>query len=529
MTLATLPARLQGLLRPSAYPHPVVAVEVVETQLSWVLLAGERAYKIKRPVVYPFVDFSKLDDRRHFCAEELRLNRRFAPELYLEVCTITGHGAEARIGGNGPPVEFAVVMHVFDRREALDRLVSDKRISVPELEDFGRRLARLHTQLPTLPRDRDAGQPVVVSAAIARNARECADLSIAFGTAERVTTLAAALAREADVRTAALAWRAQTGAFRECHADLHLSNVVRINDQLLPFDCLEFEPVFRWIDVAQDIAFFDADMRGYGEPQLAGAFLNAYLAESGDYHACTVLPLYVADRALVRAKVMALLASIAKDQGSSEVQRLSVRHAGYLDVAERSLRAVTPRCIMMTGLPGSGKSWLAARLALDLEAVHIRSDIERKRLAGLAATEHSHSPLNGGLYASEHTDAVYRRMEHCATEVLSGNRTVIVDANYGRRHQRAALAKLCTLLAVPLCVVECAAPAPELRQRIKNRSSLANDASEADLSVFESQLAQRQPIVSDERLIVISADTTRADVEVSVLHVLQQLQRMDSC
>ena len=521
-----LPAQLRGLLRPSAYPHPVVAVEVVETQLSWVLLTGERAYKIKRPVVYPFADFSRLDDRLHFCQEELRLNRRFAPGLYLDVCAITGHGAEARINGDGPPVEYAVVMRAFDRREELDRLVRDRRISVPELDDFGRRLARLHADLPGLPPGRDAGQPAAVATALARNASECAGFSAVFGTGARIVALATALAREADARTAALAWRAQAGTVRECHADLHLSNVVRINGQLLPFDCLEFEPAFRWIDVTQDIAFFYADMRGYAEPRLADAFLNAYLAESGDYHACTVLPLYVADRALVRAKVMALQASSAKDRGSNELELLSRRHLAYLDVAERSLQATTPRCIMMTGLPGSGKSWLVARLAPALEAIHLRSDIERKRLAGMPATERSHSPLEGGLYTSARTDAVYERLERCAAEVLSGHRTVIVDANYGKRQQRAALAGLCTRLSVPLYVVECAAPAPLLRQRIEARSSLANDASEADLSVLEAQLAQRQPIADDEQLTVIAANTASADVEVKVLGALQPQRPM---
>jgi len=516
-----LPARLQGLLRPSAYPHPVVAVEVVETQLSWVLLTGERAYKIKRPVVYPFADFSRLDDRRHLCQEELRLNRRFAPGLYLDVCAITGHGAEARIGGDGPPVEYAVVMRAFDRREELDRLVREQRISVPELEDFGRRLARLHARLPGLPPGQDAGQPTAVATALARNAGECAGLSTIFGTEVRISALAAALAREADARSAALAWRAQAGTFRECHADLHLSNVVRINGQLLPFDCLEFEPAFRWIDVAQDIAFFDADMRGYGEPRLADAFLNAYLAESGDYHACTVLPLYAADRALVRAKVMALLAGSAKDRGSKEMELLSRRHLGYLDVAERSLRAARPGCIMMTGLPGSGKSWLAARLAPALEAIHLRSDIERKRLAGMPASERSHSPLEGGLYTSARTDAVYGRLERCAAEVLSGHRSVIVDANYGKQRQRAALARMCTRLSVPLYVVECAAPASLLRQRIATRSSLTKDASEADLSVLEAQLTQRQPIAGDEQLTVIAANTASTDVEATVLGALQ--------
>ncbi len=419
---SALPESLRGLLQPGAYPHPVTAVTLIETQLSWVLLAGDRAYKIKRPVVYPFVDQSRLDDRRRLCHEELRLNRRFVPRIYLEVCAITTSAGDARIG--------------------------------------------------------------------------------------------ALLAAEATHREQALRWRAEHGRIRECHADLHLSNVVRIDGQLLPFDCLEFEPAFRWIDVAEDVAFLHADLLGYGEPKFAAVFLDAWLAGSGDYHACMVLPLYTADRALVRAKVVALQASHVHRPGAANAEVLRQRQQGYLLVAERALHPPPACCLMMTGLPGSGKSWLAARLAAELGAVTVRSDLERKRLA---------SPPGGRLYTDTQTAAVYERLEQCAAEVLGGHRTVIVDANHGSRQQRAGLAELCRLMAVPLIVVQCEAPLSLLRQRITARLAAAQDPSEADIPVLERQLELREAITADERLALITARTDHADVIAAVLGELRLL------
>jgi uncharacterized protein len=512
-----LPEPLRGLLRPAAYPHPVQAVTVIETQLSWVLLAGERAYKIKRPVLLPFVDLRSPAERHRLCHEELRLNRRFAPQLYLEVCPITLSAGQARIGGAGPAIEYAVVMRAFDRSEELDRLVRDKNVTLDELAAFGRWLARLQRELPRwhgASGAGGAGSAAAVAGAMARNVQECAEASAAFGTAERIHALGRALAAEASQRARALEWRAAEGRVRECHADLHLSNVVRIDGQLVAFDCLEFEPAFRWIDVAQDAAFLCADLLGYGEPRLKAAFLDAYLAESGDYHACVVLPLYQADRALVRAKVLAL-------QGAARADALRARHEGYLEVAERSLEGQAPCCLMMTGLPGSGKSWLAARLAIELPAVTLRSDLERKRLAGIDALARSGSAPGGGLYGELQTAAVYERLEHCAAEVLGGRAMVIVDANYGQRRQRAALAQLCRLMNVPLVVLQCQAPLSLLRQRIGARLEAARDASEADLAVLERQLELREPIEPAEGLTVIKANTALADVVASVLEELR--------
>jgi uncharacterized protein len=341
--IPVLPAPLAGLMHPGAYPHAVASVQLLETPLSWILLAGDRVYKLKRPVRLPFVDQSLPAHRQHLCHEELRLNRRFAPDMYLEVCAVCAQEGQARIGGEGRPIEYAVVMRAFDRREQLDQLVLHKRLARAELEEFATWLAATHQQLPSQSGSFGPGQPEAVAAAMARNGAECAAASDIFGTTLRCRQLAERLTKEVCARAVALRWRAGAGCIRECHADLHLSNVVRLDGRLRPFDCLEFDPALRWIDAAQDIAFLHADLLGYHEPVLAAAFLDAYLRSSGDYHACLVMPLYTADRAMVRAKVLALQASALRDGGDRELLRR--RHARYLDVAEQALQRRTARCV----------------------------------------------------------------------------------------------------------------------------------------------------------------------------------------
>ena len=364
-----LPEHLQGLLRATAYPHPVDAVRVVETPLSWVLIAGERTYKLKRPVRLPFVNQSRLEDRQRLCLEELRLNRRFAPGLYLGVTPISAEDGLARIGGD-EPIEHAVVMRSFAADDELDRLVAMQRVAPDALESFGRWLAQVQAGLPRLGGSPAPAVPGPAGAA-ARNMQECLAAGAAFGTATRIATIAAQMSRQFDARAPVLAKRLADGFVRECHADLHLSNIVRIDGRLLPFDCLEFDPALRWIDVAEDVAFLYMDLLAYDAPTLATGFLNGWLQASGDYEACTLLRLYGSDRAMVRAKVMALRGVTAL---------LQARHGHYLRIAASLLQSPRPRCVMMCGVPGSGKSWLAARLAAARSAVIVRSDIERRRL-----------------------------------------------------------------------------------------------------------------------------------------------------
>jgi len=520
-----LPMHLRGLMHPQAYPHPVDRIELIETPLSWVLLAGPWVYKLKRPVRYPFVDQRCPTDRKRLCHEELRLNRRFAPALYVAVCTVVMAQGSACIDAPGEPLEYAVRMHRFDRTEQLDQLVLQGRVGEGEIEQLGAWLAQCHRTLPGGAHGRDAGSPAAVSATVARNAAECLNAATGLGSGPRIAQLATLIALESAHRAAALAWRRANQRIRECHADLHLSNVVRLDGRLQPFDCLEFDPALRWIDTALDVAFLYADLLGYRARGLANRLLNAYLSASGDYHALRLLPLYVADRALVRAKVLALQTADPGRLTTGALELLKRRHERYLTVAEQALQRRQPRCLMMAGLPGSGKSWLAERLAEPLEAVVVRSDVERKRLAGLAARDASHSAPGGGWYAGAHSDQVYERLSGCAADALDGGRDVIVDATFDRRPYRTLLAATCRSQGAALSVVHCQAPEPALRERILARQAAAQDPSEADPAVLSLKMRAWQPLSEEEGLSVVAADTRDANVLAGVLERLRPIRQ----
>jgi aminoglycoside phosphotransferase family enzyme/predicted kinase len=502
--MSSFPDHLHALLYPRAYPHAVRAVDLIETHISWVLLTGKFAYKVKRPVHYPFIDLRAAEQRRLLCHEEVRLNRRFAPELYFGVRAVRRRRSEARIGGSGRIVEHAVKMRQFPRSQQLDALLGARRIEPAELEAFGGELAGVHERLPVAQAAQEWGRATAQIAGIRRNAAEYVRAAEALGGAAPLRALQGRLETWADTALPLLERRFAAGRVRECHGDLHAGNIVRLGTRLRPFDCLEFDPALRWIDVADEVSFLLGDLDARQRPLHAQAFLGGYLSTSGDYQACLLLPVFRAHRALVRAKVMALSAT------GAGAPRAAAREARccqerYVECAQRALAPQPPRLVLMSGLSGSGKTWLAQRLAPTLGAVHVRSDIERKRLAGLAPLARSASALAQGLYGGEMTAAVHERLIECAADALAGGYTTIVDATFGVAAERARFRALAARLGLRIYIVHCHAPARVLERRIIERSRRADDPSEADLEVLHWQEAHFTPPAPHEADAVLDA------------------------
>lgn len=487
-----LPIPLSGLLEPAAYPHPVRDIQLVETHISWVLLTGDYAYKIKRPVRYSFIDLRDPQRRRELCHEELRLNRRFAAPLYLEVCPVVRRDGAVRMGGEGEVLEHAVRMRQFTPAEQLDRLIAAGGIAPQALRDFGETIADIHASLPRASEPRRS--------AIADNLQQAIDAESERPGTARIAALAPRLLQELEAVKPWLTMRIATGHVRECHGDLHCGNVTRWEGRLMAFDCLEFDAGLRCMDVAQEIAFLLADLRARGAAQHANAFLNGYLTRSGDYAACAGLFLYQAHCALVRAKVMALSGPQAKGTpGFGE----------YVDTAERLLdRSRRPALILVMGRSGTGKTYLASRLAPLLDAVHLRSDVERKRLAGLGERDRSGSGIDSGLYTPENTERLYAHLAETAELVLTAGCSVIVDATFGARARRLRMTQLARQLGVPLHVIVCEAPTSLLHERLQRRQAEGRDASEADARVLEWQLQHDEPIHASEELGELRFDTS---------------------
>jgi len=545
--MAQLPEQLAGLLQPGAYPHPVGAVTLVQTHVSWVLLTGEYAYKIKRPVRYPFVDLTSAERRAFFCGEEVRLNRRFAPDLYLDVCDITERDGLAVIGGTGRVLERCVRMRQFPPDQELDRLLARDAIGTEPLDAFGRELARIHGHLPVARTGEPWGRAEGIAKVLTENVEDYV-ASVTAANAElarmgpgadaaplwsaghgSLSSMQDALTARLRALTPLIGARRDAGRVRECHGDLHSRNVVWLQNRLVAFDCMEFEPAFRWIDVAEEIAFLIADLEAHARPAHAHAFLTGYLDASGDFEACRVLDLYKAHRALVRAKVSTLevkglVAEGLRNRqapGSAALEALRRDHAAFVDVARRALQPRPTALILMSGLSGSGKTWLARQLAPALGAIHVRSDVERKRLAGLGELASSHSAPGGGLYTPGITEQTYARLAEVAEQVLPGGYPVIVDATFLRRAQRDTVASRARHLGVPMFVIHCDAPAAVLRERIVARSRSGRDASEADLAVLDWQLANQERIGSGESLEVITVDTQDPNAPASVTRQLE--------
>jgi aminoglycoside phosphotransferase family enzyme/predicted kinase len=504
----SLPEQLQALLYPRAYPHTVRSVHLLETHISWVLLTGRFAYKVKRPVHYPFVDLRRAAQRRRLCHEELRLNRRFAPELYLGACSVRQRDGEARIGGSGRIIEYAVRMRQFPHSQELGTLLDQRGIEPVELENFGLELARLHARLPAARARQRWGKPTAQVESMRRNARESVRAAQALGkpTAAAVRAVQARLERWIGTARPLLEQRFAARRVRECHGDLHAGNVVRHGGRLTPFDCLEFDPALRWIDVADEVSFLLMDLEARERPLHAQAFLGGYLSASGDYQSCLLLPLFQAHRALVRAKVMALNAAASGTSGSA-ARKARRDHDRYVECAQRALAMQRPKLVLMSGLSGSGKTWMAQRLAPALRAVHLRSDIERKRLAGLPALARSGSALGKGLYGRRVTRAVYDRLAQCAADALAGGYTIIVDATFGLSTDRARFRALAAALGIDTWIVYCHATRKTLEARIRNRHERANDPSEADIRVLDWQETQFTAPAPHEGVTVL--DTTK--------------------
>jgi aminoglycoside phosphotransferase family enzyme/predicted kinase len=512
-----LPLYLQSLLSPRAYPHPVTQVRFVETHISWLLLTGTRVYKIKRPVHFPFVDLRSAERREFLCHEEVRLNRRFAPGVYLGVAKITADSAGARIDGTGPVLESCVRMQQFDSGQQLDHLLERGAIQPNELFEFGRDLARIHATLPAVDAVHDWGRPEAVRAMLLRNFDECAEALSNVQALRNAVPAALGAKLDAAAKSAAgwMADRRSRGRVRECHGDLHCSNIVRLAGRLCAFDGLEFDPAMRWIDTADEIAFLLADLAPYDNPSLQQAFLGGYLLESGDYDACRFLFLYQAHRFLVRAKVIAL-----SGEGRSA--------GAYVEAARRVLGPKRPVLILMSGLSGSGKSWLAQRLAPDIGAVHVRSDVERKRLAGMASGARATAEPGTGLYTAERSEQANDRLLASAEALLAGGYTTIADATFIRRRHRKAFLQLAARLGIQVRIIRCEASEDLLRARIEARTTRGTDPSDADLPVLEWQLAHDEPFDSDEAGFVMrfsSEDPETLDTARTRLQPLLQSAR----
>ena len=495
--------RLVATLRqPHCYPHPVQEIRVVETHISSILLTGPYAYKLKKPVDLGFLDFSTAERRAFFCKEELRLNRRLAPELYLDVVTVNGNPESPRIQGDGPVLEHAVKIRQFPDQARLDRIAEQGELTPGLIDTLARRVAEFHATLPAAPTDSPFGTAEGIEARVLENFRRLRDRLPDADCHERVTRLEAWSRQTLEQHREEFEQRRREGWVRACHGDLHLANMALLDGRPVLFDCLEFSQDLRWIDTMSEVAFVCMDLAYRGLHALSWRFLNQHLFHSADYMGLSLLRHYLVYRAMVRAKVSAIrLQQSGEAVAASELRRYLRLAQAYTEAPAR-----TP-IVILHGLSGSGKSWLAERLAEAGGAIHIRSDIERKRLLGLPPEASTAGAGMTEAYSPQVTQQTYQRLQALAFGIVDAGFPVIVDATFLHREQREGFFRLARVAGVPALIVDVEAPDPVVRERIARRLAAGGDPSEATVRVYEHQKRSNDPLDETERRSAIPVNT----------------------
>lgn len=495
------PPLIQALLQPIRHRPGTDTVTLVETHISWILLAGAVAYKIKKPLKLPFLDFSTLALRKQCCDDELRLNRRFAPDIYLDVIPITGAPGDPHLGGPGLAIEHAVRMRRFDDHDRLDRVCARGALGTSHLAELADSLVAFHATAAVAPPETRFGSPEHILSPAVDNFRDLAQLLPDARLQQRLAALRDWTDAEHRRLTPLMRERKTGGHIRECHGDLHLANMVLLDGHVRMFDCLEFNEDLRWLDTANEIAFTYVDLLDHGKADLANRFVDAVLSSSGDYAAVPLLRFYAVYRALVRAKVAAIR--------HEQTQGMDETHAAVVCIAQAEQLAApgAPRLVITHGLSGCGKTVASGRwLQSDPHArsLRLRSDVERKRLFGLAPSQPSGSGTGAGIYTPDAHARTYRRLAELASAALQAGWSVVVDAAFLQRKERDMFRALAGQHKVPFAILAPQADVVLLRERILARQRAGQDASEATLAVLDRQLQRIEPLGDDEAALQLA-------------------------
>ena len=469
-----------------AYPHPVGEIKRIETHISVIYLAGSYAYKLKRPVAFGEFDFRALTTRRCLCEDELRLNRRFSPQLYLAVVPVTHDGKRYAVDGEGATIDYLVKMARFEQRHLLSQRLAKGTLDAGTIDRTAAMLADFHCHADAqVPHERlgsyDLLKHQIETLCAATLAADADAAKIEHWLSDRLSTLA--LHVEA---------RRARGFVRECHGDLHLDNLLA-NGEVSPFDCIEFSDTLRWLDVVNDIAFPVMDLWARGSRQMAFRLLNRWLEGTGDYRGLRALPLYFVYRALVRAWAMGAQGTSA----SCDKQALRER---YLNAARQTCIPARPALLLCHGFSGSGKSLASDALAPQIGAVRLCADLERKRRAPLTAA--ALDALVPDAYTDVAVDANYHRLCALSMDILSAGLNLVVDGSFLRRRHRRVFIKMARSLDLPVWILDFQAPRAVLEHRVSTRTAEAARrgglSSDADLLVLHRQIDDSDPLCGEE-------------------------------
>ncbi|MDJ0536043.1 MAG: AAA family ATPase [Xenococcaceae cyanobacterium MO_207.B15] len=486
------------------YPHPVADnIELVQTHVSYVLLTGDYAYKLKKSVNFGFLDYSTLEKRKHFLDAEISLNSAIAAELYLEVLPITQEGEKFILNGSGEPVAYTLKMRQFPQENLFINLFDAGKLSIQKMEELGKIVAEFHKNAVTNEYISSFGKVEKIRQAFDENYAQTQGYIGRAQTQEQLTATQAYTDNFFAEREDLFNSRINNNKIKECHGDLHLKNICLWQDKIQLFDRIEFNEPFRFVDVIYDVAFAMMDLEAKGKQDFANAFLNTYLEETGDWEGLPLLPLYLSRQAYVRAKVTSFLLD---DPAIPETvkQEASQTATNYYKQAWEYTQRKSGKLMLMSGLSGSGKTTVAKTIARNTGAIHIRSDAVRKHIAGIALE----ATGSDTIYTPQMNQKTYERLLELGVMLVQEGFTVILDAKYDRIDYRHKVIDAIKLHNISLQIIHCTAPLEVLRDRLNQRSG---DISDATADLLTTQQAKAEAFTPEEQVYVTTIDTSNTD------------------
>ncbi|MGB5712404.1 MAG: AAA family ATPase [Waterburya sp.] len=486
------------------YPHAVVEnIRLVQTHASYVFLTGKYAYKIKKNVNYGFLDYSTLDKRKYYLDAELHLNRKIAPELYLEVLPISNCDNQLILNNSANVLEYTLKMRQFPQENLFGNLLKAGKLTCDRMVELGKIVAQFHNNAETNDYINSFGTVGKISAAFEQNYQQSQKYIGVVQTKKQFTATKVYSDSFFTQRNDLFLDRVKQHKIKECHGDLHLKNICLWQDKIQLFDRIEFNESFRFVDTMYDVAFTVMDLEARKKPEFANAFLNSYLEYTGDWTGLFVLPLYLSRQAYVRAKVNSFLLDDSQMSATDKQQAKKVARDYYRQAYEYT-QSKSGSLILMSGLSGSGKSTVARIIARNQNAIQIRSDAVRKHLAGIPLDQSG----TDSIYCEEMTQKTYDRLLELGIMLATEGYTVILDAKYDRVSLRQPVIAQAQTNKIPLEIFYCTAPMSVLCDRLKQRQ---NDVSDATADLITTQQENAEGFTTAEQAYVIEVDTSQSN------------------
>lgn len=476
--------------------------QLIQTHISTIILNGDLAFKLKKPVDFGFLNYSTLGKRHKNCLEEVRINEGFAPKLYLGVIPITGSIEDPRIDGEGRVLDYAVKMCRFAQSDQLDNIVEQDGLEIESMDKIAKVIARFHEESVPVDAASDYGEPQRVLSPMLENFDLLQRVAAEYALDLELASVTAWTHKQFEKLKPLLQRRKKEGFVRECHGDMHLHNMALHEGELILFDAIEFNTYLNHIDVISDLAFLLMDLEYRGMVRHSRRLLNHYLELTGDYEGVGLLDFYKTYRAMVRAKVAAL--RVAQEMEQDERRALMDEVIGYINLALSYTEKKEVFLAITHGFSGSGKSTCTLMMVEQYGALRIRSDVERIRMFKRSVRD----GLKEGIYTPDATKATYERLLELAISVYEGGYPVIVDATFLKRWQRRLFGELSSEVEVPFLIFDLQCDTKIMRKRIEERSGTGIDISEADLDVLEKQMQTAEPLSNKEMEICFVLDCT---------------------